>query len=118
MNFIWQIDAVDISEFNTAGTLVMLNWGEFTTPDANAFRMEKLRSATHSPDENAFIDAKFAIEGLALGLEKEAVPLIIEAGLRQAMVRNEALLALDRFGDADLAAHGDAIQLLIFDAPD
>ena len=113
LNFIWQIDAVDISEFNTAGTLVMLNWGEFKTPDAHAFRMDKLRSAIHSLDEDAFFDAKFAIEGLALAPEREALPLIIEAGLREPMVRSEALLALDRCGDADLAAHRDAIQLLI-----
>ena len=113
LQIIWQIEEVDLSQQPLARTLTLLNEGRFTSPDANAFRMDKLRSAIHSPDENAFFDAKFAIEGLALGPEKEALPLIIEAGLRQPMVRNEALLALDRFADADLAAHGDTIQLLI-----
>ena len=57
--------------------------------------MRQRDAAVHSPDEDAVFDAKFAIEGLALAPEREA------------------LLALDRFGDADLAAHRDAIQLLI-----
>ena len=113
LKFLWRIEGVDLSAHRTAGTLAMLNLGRFTTPDANAFRIDALRSAIHSPDENAFIDAKFAVEGLALDPAPETLPIIIEAGLRQPLVRGEVLLALNSFGDEDLVAHRDAIQSLV-----
>ncbi len=95
-------------------TLYLLNVGNFTTPEADAFRIRHLSLPSDSDDGN-FIAVGHAAVGLAMNHPIEALPHLITAGEDHPSAIESILVALSSYDDDKLVPYAEDIQsMLVF----
>ena len=110
---VWENHEKDLSPNLASQTLGLLNVGKFTTPRADAFREEVLRSSLTSQVETAHVNATFAAKGLALSRPPEALPLLISVAKAFGASRGELMIVIAAYDDEQLAAHTEELRPLV-----
>ena len=111
LDLVWEMGISDVSPNNTVRTLGLLNAGRFATPEANAFRIDKLVSLGGVGGD--FVAVTAAAEGLALSRPIEAIPHLISAALEHASVRGDILVVLAGYDDDALSPYVAEVASLL-----
>ena len=95
-------------------TLHLINVGKFTSEAANALRMSRLENLyTDDIEGGPSGEVVLAVEGLALSRPVEALPLIVDAGLKNPWARSAVLIAVAGYDDVHLARHAEQISRMV-----
>ena len=98
--FLYEMHNTDESRLVSMTTLGLLNTGKFTSVDANAFRISQLDNP--ELDISAPLAATWAAEGLALSRPPDALPALIEAGVKCPRARGAVITAVAGYDETDL----------------
>lgn len=93
--------------------LRMLNLGQFTTAQANKYRMDRLVAFPVEAGPAADMQISFAARGLALSHPDDAIPNLIRAGLDHIDPRAEVLITLSGYSDEQLDPYYDRLVPLV-----
>ena len=111
LELVWEVNNTDVSPNMTLGTLRVLNIGRFATPEANAFRIDRL--TTPRGDHSDPTAVAFAVEGLALSRPLEAIPHLISAALEHRSARGKILIVLAGYDDDALKPFASDVASLL-----
>lgn len=112
--FLYEMRDTDRTSSNTFTTLHLLNIGKFTSESANSFRISQLESShTEDIEFGASTEVVLAVEGLALSRPVDALPVLIEAGLKHSAARSAVLVAVAGYDDFQLARHKGQVSRLV-----
>lgn len=118
-DLIWRINGTEgasSAETLQMMTLQWLNEGAFGTAEADAFRAGVIEDDATSGV--AFVNARFAVEGLGFSRRAEAVALILQASERYPALNESVVTTLAAFSDRDLVPYASQIRPLITIPPD
>ena len=110
-DLVWDIHAREADPGHWLATHRLLTIGQFTTAEANAYRMREL--ARPRGEAAAHVAVSLAAEGLALSRPLAALPLLVAAGVQYPVARDDILIALAAYGDEQLATHSREIAPLL-----
>ena len=99
--FIWEFHENDRT-IEPMYMLRLLNYGRFTTEQANKYRMNRLIAFKVEAGPHADIEISLAARGLALSLPEDAIPNLIRAGLDHIDPRADVLITLAGYSDDQL----------------
>lgn len=111
LGLLWEMEATDVSADVDVTVLGLLNVGEFSTPEANAFRTDRLALPSDGP--MASVAVAFAAEGLMFSHPEEAVPQLISAGFEHPESWGEILITLAGYDDDVLRRHSSEMARLL-----
>lgn len=111
LGLLWEMEATDVSANVDVTVLGLLNVGEFSTPEANAFRTSRLALPSDGP--MASVAVAFAAEGLMFSHPEEAVPQLISAGFEHPESWGEILITLAGYDDDVLRRHSSGMARLL-----
>ena len=109
--FLLEIRNTDRTPSATFTALHLLNVGKFTSEAANAFRISQLESPYTEVGESS--EVVLAVEGLALSRPVDALPALIEAGLKYSGARSAVLVAVAGYDDIQLEQQARQISRLV-----
>ena len=110
-DLVWDIHAKEADPGHWRTTHRLLNVGQFTTAEANEYRMQEL--ARPRGEAAAHVAVSFAAEGLALSRPLEALPALVAAGVQYPAARDDVRIALAAYRDEQLAKHSREIAPLL-----
>ena len=111
--FLYERQETDQGPNTTLTTLLFLNTGKFTSNEANAFRLDQLRSPESG--SGAPTAVVWAAEGLAFSRPADALPALIEAGLEHPSAREAVVMALAGYDRSQLRLYDKEIKGLMAD---
>ena len=99
LELLWENQQKNTGPRRASQTLSLLGVGNFSTPEADAFRLEQLRAALESDEQTAHITAMHVASGPDLSGVPEALELMIAAYNKFPSARYELMIA---FGNWDV----------------
>lgn len=102
--FLYEVRDTDTSRNVALETLDLINFGKFISAAANAFRISLL------DNPHAVI---MAAEGLALSRPPDALPALIEAGVKHPAAQRAVMIAVAGYDESQLVLHAEQIGQLV-----
>ena len=112
-DLIWEEHETSAPGNSGSATLALLNFGAFTTPRAEEFRIAQLAAVLQRSDTEAAHEISEVARGLALSHPPAALAPLIEVARVNIFSRNDVLVAIAGYDDEQLAAHAAALRELV-----